>query len=116
MANNFVNSKKTNVPTSLTTVYTPNSGKKSIMIGCMFSNKTGVDVTVDLFIDGNGTAGGSNVSKDDVYLAKGVTVYAGTSLELMEAKIVLQDGDAVQVLCSAATSVDCVISLLEDVA
>jgi hypothetical protein len=105
MANNF-NNAKTHITTALTTVYTTTTGKKSILIGFLVSNTGSTDITIDIAI--------VNPSTGTYYVGKSLTVFAGTSLEVLQAKIVLVGGDTVQVKASSATA-DAVISLLEEV-
>ena len=92
-----------------------NSGAavESIVIGITAANKTSSGVTIDIFIDNED---GSN----DVYIVKGASIPAGASLEVMAGnKLVLQNdgtnGDNLEALASAASSVDVTVSVLEDV-
>ena len=92
-----------------------NSGAavESIVIGITAANKTSSGVTLDIFIDNED---GSN----DVYIVKGASIPAGASLEVMSGnKLVLQNdgtnGDNLEALCSAASSLDVTVSVLEDV-
>ena len=69
--------------------------------------------TADVFLDNHS---GSN----DVYIVKGATIPAGSSLEVMSGnKLVLQgDGtnnDALRISASASASLDATVSVLEDV-
>ena len=92
-----------------------NSGAavESIVIGITAANKTSSGVTIDIFIDNED---GSN----DVYIVKGAAIPAGASLEVMSGnKLVLMNdgtnGDNLEALASAASSVDVTVSVLEDV-
>ena len=92
-----------------------NSGAavESIVIGITAANKTSSGVTVDIFIDNED---GSN----DVYIVKDASIPAGASLEVMSGnKLVLMNdgtnGDNLEALASAASSVDVTVSVLEDV-
>ena len=92
-----------------------NSGAavESIVIGITAANKTSSGVTIDIFIDNED---GSN----DVYIVKGASIPAGASLEVMSGnKLVLMNdgtnGDNLEALASAASSVDVTVSVLEDV-
>ena len=92
-----------------------NSGAavESIVIGITAANKTSSGVTVDIFIDNED---GSN----DVYIVKDASIPAGASLEVMSGnKLVLMNdgtnGDNLEALASAASSVDITVSVLEDV-
>ena len=92
-----------------------NSGAavESIVIGITAANKTSSGVTIDIFIDNED---GSN----DVYIVKDASIPAGASLEVMSGnKLVLMNdgtnGDNLEALASAASSVDVTVSVLEDV-
>ena len=59
------------------------------------------------------------LGNDDVYLIKGALVPVGSSLEVISGKVVVANtgsgtGDAIHVRCSAATSMDATISVLEN--
>ena len=118
MANDFKRVCTPNVSNSSnSTIYAVpnNSGAavESIVIGITAANKTSSGVTLDIFIDNED---GSN----DVYIVKGASIPAGASLEVMAGnKLVLQNdgtnGDNLEALASAASSVDVTVSVLEDV-
>ena len=89
------------------------SALESIVIGITLANKSSSGVTASVFLDNED---GSN----DVYIVKDATVPAGSSLEVMSGnKIVVQnDGsnaDVLRVSCSAGSSLDALITVLEDV-
>ena len=114
MANDFKRFCVPDVGTSNTTLYTvPGSSKESIVIGITMANKTSSGITASIFIDNED---GSN----DVYIVKDASIPAGASLEVMSGnKLVLQNdgtnGDNLEALCSAASSLDVTVSVLEDV-
>ena len=122
MANDFKRFAKPNVGTgtgaSATAVYTVPAGAgstalESIVIGITLANKHTSGITASVFLDNED---GSN----DVFIVKDATVPAGSSLEVMAGnKIVVQnDGsnaDVVRVSCSAGSSLDALITVLEDV-
>lgn len=122
MANDFKRFAKPSVGTSTgasaDAVYTVPAGAgssalESIVIGITLANKTSTGVTASVFLDNED---GSN----DVYIVKDATVPAGSSLEVMSGnKIVVQnDGsnaDVLRVSCSAGSSLDALITVLEDV-
>ena len=122
MANDFKRFAKPSVGTSTgasaDAVYTVPAGAgssalESIIIGITLANKTSTGVTASVFLDNEA---GSN----DVFIVKDATVPAGSSLEVMAGnKIVVQnDGsnaDVVRVSCSAGSSLDALITVLEDV-
>ena len=118
MANDFKRICTPNISNSSnSTIYAVpnNSGAavESIVIGITAANKTSSGVTIDIFIDNED---GSN----DVYIVKGASIPAGASLEVMSGnKLVLMNdgtnGDNLEALASAASSVDVTVSVLEDV-
>ena len=120
MANDFKRFTQSNLGTTTgataTAVYTvPSSGSamESIVIGITLSNTSGSGITADVFLD---NYDGSN----DVYIVKNASIPAGSSLEVMSGnKLVLQgdgtDNDAIKVSSSASSSLDCTVSVLEDV-
>ena len=119
MANDFIRVCTPNISNSSnSTIYgvpagAGSSALESIVIGITAANKTSSGVTVDIFIDNED---GSN----DVYIVKGASIPAGASLEVMSGnKLVLQNdgtnGDNLEALASATSSVDITVSVLEDV-
>ena len=81
------------------------SGKSQIMIGCMVANilTTSVDATVSI-------RNGATVTR----LVKGLSIPAGDSIEVVQGKVVMEAGDEVQVSASAASAVDCIVSVLKN--
>ena len=122
MANDFKRFTKPDVGTSTgassDAVYTVPAGAgssalESIVIGITLANKAATGITADVFLD---NYDGSN----DVYIVKGASIPAGSSLEIMSGnKIVVQNngttGDVIRVSSSAATSLDATLTVLEDV-
>ena len=122
MANDFKRFAKPSVGTSTgasaDAVYTVPAGAgstalESIIIGITLANKSSSGVTASVFLDNED---GSN----DVFIVKDATVPAGSSLEVMSGnKIVVQnDGsnaDVVRVSCNTGSSLDALITVLEDV-
>ena len=122
MANDFKRFTKPNVGTntgaSADAVYSVPAGAgstalESIVIGITLANKHTSGITASVFLDNED---GSN----DVFIVKDATVPAGSSLEVMAGnKIVVQnDGsnaDVVRVSCNTGSSLDALITVLEDV-
>ena len=122
MANDFKRFTKPNVGTntgaSADAVYSVPAGAgstalESIVIGITLANKHTTGITASVFLDNED---GSN----DVYIVKGASIPAGSSLEVMAGnKLVVQnDGsnaDVLRVESSRASSLDATISVLEDV-
>lgn len=114
MANNFTRKTNANIGTTLETIYTVPSSKNSIIIGCLLCNTSGSGITADVQIDTAITG------EEDVYLVKGVQIPGGSSLEVVEGKIVVKhdgtNGDVVKAKASVTNALDITLSLLEDVA
>ena len=86
---------------------------RAIVIGITLANTSSSGTTADVFFD---NYDGSN----DVYIVKNASIPAGSSLEVMSGnKLVLQgdgtDNDAIKVSSSSSSSLDCTVSVLEDV-
>jgi len=119
MANDFKRICTPNVSNSSnSTIYAVPAGAgssalESIVIGITMANKTSSGITASIFLDNED---GSN----DVYIVKDASIPAGASLEVMSGnKLVLMNdgsnGDNLEALCSAASSLDVTVSVLEDV-
>ena len=108
MANVFKNAYKDG-PATLEDLIAPlDSNHYAIVLTIRATNVDGTnDATVDVrVIDGGGSL--------DSYIAKGVTVPAGTSIELAApSKIVLEATDQIEVLASATNDIEFFASYLE---
>ena len=122
MANDFkrfaISDVNTSDGASASAVYTVPAGAgssalESIIIGINLANTSASNVTAQVFLD---HLSGSN----DSYIVKDVNIPAGTSIEIMRGnKIVVENdgttGDVLRVSCDSATSLDAIVSVLEDV-
>ena len=121
MANEFRNRTLTGVGTSATTLYSTLDGKTSIVLELDLANTTTsvVEATVELLDYSD--ASGSGVGTNWKHIVKNAPVPAGGSLMVIAGqKIVLEErsggtGDAIRITSSAATSIDVVAAILEDV-
>jgi hypothetical protein len=106
MANTFKNSVAKNVGTSPVTVYTCPSATQTTMIGISVANTSTSPITTDVYITSSAV---------DYYLVKTATVPVGGALVVAggDQKVVLEVGDALKVVMSAASSADCFASYLE---
>ena len=100
MANTFKNYTSSSVGTSATTVYTVPSATSSVLIGCNLANTTAAAVYVDVQVAG-------------VYLVKGAPVPSGSALSVLDGKIVGEATDTVVVTSDTASSIDVILSVLE---
>lgn len=108
MANTFKSYTKSSVGVSTTDVYTVPASTTSVVIGCNLSNITGDQVTANLIINKfDGAA-------DDVYLIRNIPIPNGSSFEFSAGnKIILETGDKIQISSDTASSVDAIVSVLE---
>jgi hypothetical protein len=109
MANTFKNALARNIGTSAVSIYTAPSAKNSICIELDVCNTTASGVTCDVYIT-------KNTDSLNYYLIKSTPVPVGGSLQVIAGqKIVLTNGDILKVVSSAASSLDVVGAILEDV-
>ena len=123
MANDFKSFSKQNVAidsgtySTLYTVPYTATPVESILLEVDISNTSASDVTVDVKVNKNsGGTGGT----DDVFLVKAAPVPVGGALKAVSGQKIVMEGtatglDTVSVAASAASSADCIVSLLEDV-
>jgi hypothetical protein len=106
MPNVFKNFHSKNVGTSAATVYTGPSSTQTTAIGMTIANVTSSNITVDVYV---------TVSSVDYYIVKGASVPVGGALVPIggDQKLVIETGDAVKVVSSAASSADVNLSILE---
>jgi len=122
MASTFKRYAKANIGTgtgaSGTSLYSVPAGTGStalntIVIGISLCNKTNASVTAGIYLN---NYDGSN----NAYLVKSITIPAYTQVEIMQGnKLVLQNsgsaGDTLYAECSTVSSLDVIVSLLENV-
>ena len=86
----------------------------TVIIGLLFTNKSGASVVVDAMLVVESGQG------ENVYLIKGAQVPVGSALEVISGKVVVANtagsglGDCIQVRCDIASAVDATISVLEN--
>ena len=126
MATEFKRVVFANVPAGTITdagqkIYATPANCDTVVIGCLLTNTSGASITADVLIATQvGTSGAAgSLGNDDVYLIKGAVVPVGSSLEVISGKVVVANtggstGDAIHVRCSATSSMDATISLLEN--
>ena len=100
MANTFKNYTSTSVGTSTVTVYTVPSATTAVLIGCNLANRIATQVTV-------------SVQLGTVYIVKDAPIPAGSALSVLDGKIIAEASETIRVTSSDASSVDVVISVLE---
>lgn len=108
MANTFKNAFSASIGTSAVDVYTVPSATTSTIIGASVANITASSVNVDVTVtDTSGTI--------TAHLVKGAPVPAGGALVIVggDQKVVLEATDKLTVTSDTATSIDAVVSILE---
>ena len=126
MATEFKRVVFANVPAGTITdagqkIYATPANCDTVVIGCLLTNTSGASITADVLIATQASTSGAvgSLGNDDVYLIKGAVVPVGSSLEVISGKVVVANtgcstGDAIQVRCSTANSMDATISILEN--
>lgn len=104
--NTFTRYVASNVGTTPVTLVTAAAATQTTIIGCTAANTTSSPITVSLYVTASAT---------NYYIVKNATIPVGGSLALFGAdgKLVINTGDAVNVVSSAATSTDVILSCLQ---
>jgi hypothetical protein len=108
MANAFKNLKSRNIGTGATTIgaYTVPAATTATIIGLSLANTNPTPVTASVII---------NDGTNDTYVLKNATIPVGSALVPFggDQKMVLVANDKVNIISSAATSIDAIMSVLE---
>lgn len=107
MAEAFKNARQA-VGTSLAAVYTCPAGTVALVIGCQVANVDGInaaDVSVCWTDDSNGDA--------VTYLCKTLTIPPDSAFAPLDDRLVLEAGDQLQAVASAAGDLELSLSVLE---
>ena len=108
MANTFKSYTKASVGVAQTDAYTVPLSTTSVVIGFILSNRTASDITASVVLNK------SNVSADDVYIVKDILIPDATFYDFnVGNKIILETGDKIQVSSNTSSSLDVLISVLE---
>ena len=108
MASAFKSATSASVGTSLTSVYTCPSGTTSTVIGLYLCNQSGGSIEGSVeFYDASSTT--------HVGILSGAPIPSGTTIVAIggDGKIVLEAGDIIKVQSNVASSIDVVLSYLE---
>ena len=93
------------------TLYTVPSSTTTVVIGLVLCNihTTSVTASVQLVSDTSDTE-----TNETVFVAKDVSIPAGSSLELLTGgKVVVQTTDIIKIDCSVSAKIDATLSILE---
>lgn len=106
MANTFKNSFASAVGVTAVSVYTCPSATQTTIIGLSVGNILTTPITCDVYVTSSGS---------DYYMVKSATVPVGGALVPIggDQKLVLEVGDVLKVVSSAASSADIIVSYLE---
>lgn len=109
MANTFKSYTKANIGTLVEDVYTVPGSTTSVVIGLVMSNVSSTDP-----VHGDVKVNKANVSQDDVYMVKNIEIYVGGAYEFNAGnKIILEAGDKLQINSDTNSSIDVLVSVLE---
>jgi len=100
MANTFKNYTSSAVGTSPVTTYTVPSATTSVVIGLNLANTSTSQINV-------------NVQLGSIYIIKDTPIPAGAALSALDGKLIAETTDTIVVTSSAASSLDVVLSVLE---
>lgn len=100
MANNFKNYVDASVGTSPTTVYTVPGATTAVVIGLNLANTISSQIT-------------ASVQLGSIYVVKDAPIPAGSALSVLDGKIIAEAADTIVVTSSDASSVDVILSVLE---
>ena len=101
MANTFKRYTSASIGTGATTVYTVPSATTAIVLGFNLSNRVATSVTADCQVAG-------------IYIVKGVPLPSNSGLSVLDGKMILEAGDTVVVTGNTASSVDVILSVMEE--
>ena len=97
-------------------MYTVASSTTAVVLGLVLSNinTTAVTAEVELVSTTSSRGGANDVSNGTSFLAKDVSIPAGTSLELLSGgKVVLEATDEIKIDCSVADKLSGTLSIME---
>mgnify|MGYP000097163571 FL=1 len=112
MANIFKVVTKAGV-TSEDVIYTAGSGITTIVLGLVLGNTTNAQITGTVTINTNtdNRSGDNNEANQAVELITNAAIPAGSSLSVVDGKVVLEGTDEIKVTGSGAT--DVILSIME---
>lgn len=106
MANTFSRKLANSVGVTANQVGSFTASTSTVIIGLSVCNTTGGAITANVYL---------NTSAANTYLVANAPISSGASLAVVggDQKVVLQNGDSIYVQSSAASSVDCIMSIME---
>jgi hypothetical protein len=107
MANLFKSYTKANVGTAASDIYTVPGATTSVIVGLCLVNTVEYPINANVLVDKAGAS-------DTVYLAKSLELSDGSLYEFNGGnKIILETGDKLQVFSNISSSIDVMLSILE---
>lgn len=112
MANTFLSEVKAGIGLTEEVIFTCPAGTQTTIIGLSLTNVATGPVDGSAILDCTGRASGA---EDSVYLVKTATIPDGSSLAVVggDQKVVMEPGDKLKVVASAAASIDVILSHLD---
>ena len=106
MSNTFTRYTSSAVGTTPVVLVTAGSSTQTTCIGLTLSNTTSSPITASVYVTASAT---------NYYILKTATIPVGGSLALFggDGKLVLNTGDAFTVVSGTASSMDCILSVLQ---
>tara|TARA_B100000131_G_scaffold311960_1_gene345487 strand:- start:106 stop:438 length:333 start_codon:yes stop_codon:yes gene_type:complete len=106
MAQNFRQQKTASIGTSDTAMGSGNLDSFDCIVGIRLANRHTQSITATVWLKN---------SSNDFYLVKDAPIPAGSSLELIDggAKVVAISGDRLYVKSNTASSLDCIVSIVD---
>lgn len=108
MANVFKSYTRSNIGVTTVGIYTCPSSTTSVVIGFILSNTTASEVLSNVILNK------SSVTANDVFIVKNISIPTGTFYDFNAGnKIILETGDKIEISSNMASSVDVIVSVLE---
>ena len=96
------------------TVYTTPSSTTTVVIGLILTNIHTAQVTADVKLESDTSAGGRAATNGTSFLVKDAPIPVGSSLELLTGgKVILETGDLLRIDCSVADKISGTLSIME---
>jgi|TARA_R100001224_G_scaffold57858_1_gene34190 hypothetical protein len=96
------------------TMYTTPSSTTTIVLGLVLANIHSTAVTAEVELVSDTSGGGRGATNGTAFLAKDVSIPAGSSLELLSGgKVVLETTDVLKIDCSVADKLSGTLSIME---
>ena len=96
------------------TMYTTPSSTTTIVLGLVLANIHSTAVTAEVELVSDTSGGGRGATNGTSFLAKDVSIPAGSSLELLSGgKVVLETTDVLKIDCSVADKLSGTLSIME---